>query len=506
MRRTINSALALMIAVIATVVSSVIVLAYASQPSIMLEGGPAAAGVTLLTVMDGSVLALPSDRQTLVGLDSTDHQTIDLGFIGAPTAVHFDYQRRIVAITDNTAHILEHSGREIRQFKVPTASGMALVGSDIVLAASTARSRIQVFSRQGHRLAEFGSPQQIEVADPRENQFLNEGLVFAGPANSFFFIFSRTPNPLIEQWTTTGQKVREFRPEGVALQRQSEAITNYLAWRATGDTGGLAAISAAAFDPGSGHLWLATTAERPEMPNVYEYDIAGTKLAEYSLHRDAGYLPFISQLLASQGRLFVLADSTAYVFALPATVRLADSISAKPAFRVASAIRSLLAVRPEAVVFAQFSCGAEDASFTCTRNCTAGPAVDCKSPSFWGNDPIVAHSCSTVDNQCSLTVTTCTSSTGNINHGPETTRCPTDDDQDGYEAMADCDDSAWNIHPGAPTNCQAGQDMDCDGRDDFDACHSPILVDLGGDGFRLTGADQGVRFDLDGDGKPEQLG
>ena len=31
---------------------------------------------------------------------------------------------------------------------------------------------------------------------------------------------------------------------------------------------------------------------------------------------------------------------------------------------------------------------------------------------------------------------------------------------------------------------------------------SPILIDTAGDGYRLTGADAGVQFDLDGDGQP----
>lgn len=37
------------------------------------------------------------------------------------------------------------------------------------------------------------------------------------------------------------------------------------------------------------------------------------------------------------------------------------------------------------------------------------------------------------------------------------------------------------------------------------APESPILVDTGGDGFALTGASQGVSFDLNADGTPEQL-
>jgi len=37
------------------------------------------------------------------------------------------------------------------------------------------------------------------------------------------------------------------------------------------------------------------------------------------------------------------------------------------------------------------------------------------------------------------------------------------------------------------------------------ACHSPILVDVAGDGFALTDKAGGVRFDFDGDGVKEKL-
>ncbi|HLM58495.1 MAG TPA: hypothetical protein VK422_20500 [Pyrinomonadaceae bacterium] len=51
---------------------------------------------------------------------------------------------------------------------------------------------------------------------------------------------------------------------------------------------------------------------------------------------------------------------------------------------------------------------------------------------------------------------------------------------------------------------------DCPGDDDDDGSggigpSSPVLVDVSGDGFRLTDAARGVAFDIDGDGKAERL-
>jgi hypothetical protein len=41
----------------------------------------------------------------------------------------------------------------------------------------------------------------------------------------------------------------------------------------------------------------------------------------------------------------------------------------------------------------------------------------------------------------------------------------------------------------------------------YGSCYSPVLVDVAGDGFRLTDARRGVRFDIDGnpDGLAEQV-
>jgi hypothetical protein len=140
--------------------------------------------------------------------------------------------------------------------------------------------------------------------------------------------------------------------------------------------------------------------------------------------------------------------------------------------------------------------------------------------------------------------------------------CP-DNDNDGYTiCQNDCNDNNANINPGMPENCTAQGDEDCDGganeldRDcvecdedddgfehmsppcngsdcddedpyfplylaaycgayqlgnpDYQNCsceyESPIILDIAGNGFLLTSAANGVRFDLDSNGQKEQLG
>lgn len=109
-------------------------------------------------------------------------------------------------------------------------------------------------------------------------------------------------------------------------------------------------------------------------------------------------------------------------------------------------------------------------------------------------------------------------------------------DSDGYCEDADCNDFNAGIYPGAPidTEPMPGEDRNCNGQDDYrerfcgldaelscraagrdwDASHcqcnffsdpSPILIDVLGNGFRLTSSSDGVLFDLNNDGVKEQL-
>jgi hypothetical protein len=49
-------------------------------------------------------------------------------------------------------------------------------------------------------------------------------------------------------------------------------------------------------------------------------------------------------------------------------------------------------------------------------------------------------------------------------------------------------------------------DIICTVNPDTNACNSPILIDVRGDGFHLTDAARGVAFDINGDGTAEHLG
>ncbi|MGI9105967.1 MAG: putative metal-binding motif-containing protein [Pyrinomonadaceae bacterium] len=110
-----------------------------------------------------------------------------------------------------------------------------------------------------------------------------------------------------------------------------------------------------------------------------------------------------------------------------------------------------------------------------------------------------------------------------------------DRDNDGFSSTAcggtDCNDNDWYINPGKAEICGDGINNDCnagtsDTCPDYDfcaemaaecelrggiwkgcirGCYSPIVLDVQGNGFDLTGSGYGTNFDIDGDGSAEQL-
>lgn len=87
----------------------------------------------------------------------------------------------------------------------------------------------------------------------------------------------------------------------------------------------------------------------------------------------------------------------------------------------------------------------------------------------------------------------------------------TDNDGDGYGEGGgcldqDCDDFNPDIYPGAPRIGNDWDDYDCNEVEDgLDNIGSPVLIDVTGNGFDLTDKPNGVQFDLNSDGTPEQL-
>ncbi|MCA1565514.1 MAG: hypothetical protein LC803_07735 [Acidobacteria bacterium] len=87
---------------------------------------------------------------------------------------------------------------------------------------------------------------------------------------------------------------------------------------------------------------------------------------------------------------------------------------------------------------------------------------------------------------------------------PTPTPTPTATPFEDYCFRTDTDCYEQGYHQGLdPMTCKCyGEPVDCGSH--FGHC-SPVIIDIAGDGFRLTSAAGGVSFDMDGDGTPEHL-
>ena len=428
---------------------------------------------------------------------------------------------------DSVLRVFDLEGRQLRRFPVPATRSLAVLSDGGVVVASPSRGKLlHLYSPAGRLLRSFGD---IKVFNPdaRENEFLNIGKVVVGPSDEIYYVSTYAPLPYAVRFDARGNLVDEFEIEGEAVAFQQGKARGFLAERTPDTVGGVTVISAATVEPSTGHLWvgmngLSTTA------TLYEYDPSGAKLREYAfLHasqsgrrnitgvRDLGVDGISIRILSWGGALYDFGRGDVAKPDAPAVARAGARSVSSP--RWSKFVNNFLPSSPAAATVPQTGCPPEQ-NYDCSADCPDGSnptTVDCKaqiSSRLTIGDKVIESTCnkkpidptpgSSSPGGCKQTVKFCNVEkadqppvtgeiTVEVNCNPVPLPTPTPTPTDGGGGCAG-------------VQCPEGDQLEGYEHDPC-ACFSPVLVDVSGDGFRMTGAAGGVLFDLNADGAPERL-
>jgi DNA-binding beta-propeller fold protein YncE len=178
------------------------------------------------------------------------------------------------------------------------------VGPDGQLAVVGARDNdlVKLYSSSGELLGKAGEFVNVPGATDFQNAFFNKGRVFAF-RSGFLYVYRYLPQPLVREYSWTGKRLGEWRPDGIDLidaitqaqTRQKEALK-------TGGAAARSVLNALEVDRRSGHVWIA-----PAAPVFYVYNSAGQKIDEKRVQDLAGQ-PYGAHdvALAPDGRSLVM--------------------------------------------------------------------------------------------------------------------------------------------------------------------------------------------------------
>ena len=498
-----------------------------------------------------TLLAPSKDGQSLYSLDAVTGDLIVYEKNGKPTkkvagsflnveafAVGPKHELYL-AQKDSTVRIVSSDGRRLNSLHTVYPKSIAVLGNGNVVVASPFNGKnLHLYNGQGRLLARFGD---IRPFDPSqtENEFLNEGRVVVGPDDQIYYVSTYAPQPYVLRFSSEGQLLGEFQIEGEAVDLQTGFTKEFLNRRGFCN-GGFTIITSATVDPETGHLWLGMNSLSTQ-GTVYEYDQTGTKVREFafllSSNNKLQNVTHVKDIVVSGDSLSIQTWGGTYGFKL-SDVLIADAWKVptktskiikptkgawtNPLAAIAKLWAPTPVSRPGIPQPVQSSCSGAQ-SFACTANCPNGTTpqpADCGAQigaQFPTNQSkrITSNSCtakpidstpgSTNPGGCNQTVTWCDTSdpnitgstTVNVNCTAVPTPTPTPEPTPtpgpcSEEAALDCVNSLgqWREE-----TCYCDHSI---------GPHTPILVDVEGDGFDLTSAANGISFDWNADDIREQ--
>ncbi len=421
--------------------------------------------------------------------------------------------------------VIDSDGNYRDSFLFPHANSLGvLTNGNVVIATPFAGKLLHIYSRKGRLINSFGDVKNFDFSNPRQNDFLNSGKVVVGREDEIYFISKYAPVPYVLKFSANGLLISEFIVSGNAIDFQLEKAKDFLQKKRIDQVGGFTVVTSAAIHPMTGHLWIAMNG-LSTTGNIYEYGKAGTKIREYAFIvkpplKELFNVTHLKDIALSASSVSILTWGGTYDFLLTDIIAsgLTSEVSLKKEKEKSSRYLNLKYLFGEkSLPFFHFSsfanpliqqgarCG-QPQNYSCDADCASAStptSVDCDNEvstrirvddvitsSDCNRKPIYATPGSTSPGGCKITAQICNKGTGNtgsltfeVNCNAVPTPIPTPDPEP------------------EPTPTPSGE---IGGGCELGYC-SPIVIDVSGNGFNLTNATRGVRFDLDNDSVTEQL-
>jgi hypothetical protein len=466
----------------------------------------------------GGVVARDTERKRDKSLVSSQ---------SSPRALAVGPEGRTYLADESAVHVVDPAGRTLNTFSVPSPSSVAALNDGKVLVASpNSEQLLNVYNSAGILLGRVGKMKRLDAGNAAQNGFLNRGKVVASPSGDIYYVSMFAAAPTVQRFSPQGRLLSEFDISGEAVDLQLRRVREFLSTKDAETVGGYYAITSAAVDSGTGHLWVGMNGASsygnvsPQSGVVYEYDAGGDKLAEYAFILSpplspAGVITGVRDIAVRAPWIYVLtSQDQIYRFNLNERLALNDGRRQANAEGLLQPFTHAFwapAAAPILPAAAQASCPPEQ-PFVCTANCPSGStpttrdcAAEIKSRLTQG-DRIINDSCTlnqATPGGCSGSATSCNTGTGvqvsynvtlNCNAAPTPTPTQTASCHPGTLLLGWCANGGGDwIYP--PDGCGCSGTIE----------KSPILIDVAGDGFSMTDASSGVNFDLDGVGPAERL-
>jgi hypothetical protein len=428
--------------------------------------------------------------------------------------------------------VIDSTGKQAVRFPTyPVFSLGALSNGNIVVASPIRNNFLHIYSSTGRLLKSFGEINNYAMpdVDNAENQFLRRGKVVIDAADNIYYVFHYIP--LIQKYSPDGKLLFERQAQGEAIDMQQELARRFFSTKAPGSVGGIDIINSGAIDHKTGHLWICMNGSSTTGV-VYEYGEQGEKIREYALEVDspvpsARRITGVNDIAVTDSDLYVITSpgvSGAFIFDI--------SNSSPPNSQDVDLTAQPASAAPCGNAQTWNACTYNCAGVTCSGNqptssSSDGSNLDCRQALQQTLAPdytLIRASCSTFSpgqndgtiqhprGACKNDITICRNgqnSTASITIDcppPPSNSCPSGGGGDlpnciGYwQGESYCGTQAsFASYPS--TGCPTGYGFDSTSCCCPDNPFSPILVDVGGNGFNLTDFAGGVNFDLNNDGR-----